>query len=45
MSFEWGLSQVEIAALLGTSQSTVSRLRRRALDRLKELHNDQDTAA
>ena len=40
-----GLTQGQIATRLGTSQSTVSRLRRQALDRLRALQDDDATAA
>jgi RNA polymerase sigma-B factor len=40
-----GLTQSEIATVLGTSQSSVSRVRRRALDHLRALHGDGATAA
>jgi RNA polymerase sigma-B factor len=45
LSFFLGLTQSEIATRLGMSQSTVSRLRRRALDQLRALHRDDDAAA
>jgi RNA polymerase sigma-B factor len=45
LTFLSGLTQVEIAAQLGTSQATVSRLRRRALDQLRLLHGGDATAA
>jgi RNA polymerase sigma-B factor len=45
MSFFWDLSQGQVAALLGISQSTVSRVRRRALERLRRLHRQEVDAA
>ena len=45
MSFLSGLTQGEIATRLGTSQSTVSRLLRRAIDQLRTLHGTEAAAA
>jgi RNA polymerase sigma-B factor len=45
LSFFTGLSQTQIAARMGTSQSTVCRLRQRALDRMRTLRDDRADAA
>jgi RNA polymerase sigma-B factor len=45
MSILWDLSQTQVAALLGTSQSTVSRVQRRALERLRRWHRLEMEAA
>jgi RNA polymerase sigma-B factor len=45
LSFFSQLTQKQIAARLGTSQSTVSRTRRQALDRLRALHEGEVDAA
>jgi RNA polymerase sigma-B factor len=45
LSFFTGLSQAQIAARLGTSQSTVCRLRQRALGRMRTLHDRRADAA
>jgi RNA polymerase sigma factor (sigma-70 family) len=45
LSFFNELTQKQIAARLGTSQSTVSRLRRLALQRLRALHEEEVDAA
>ena len=45
LSFFNELTQKQIAARLGTSQSTVSRLRRLALQRLRALHDEEVDAA
>jgi RNA polymerase sigma-B factor len=45
LSFLCGLTQAEVASQLGTSQSTVSRLTRKALDYLRALHTVETAAA
>jgi RNA polymerase sigma-B factor len=45
LSFMSGLTEAEIAARLGTSQSTVSRLRRQAIERLRQQRGDDASAA
>jgi RNA polymerase sigma-B factor len=45
LSFVSGLTQKEIAARLGISQSMVSRARRIALARLRAWHDDEENAA
>ncbi len=45
LSFFSGLTQGQVAARLGTSQSTVSRTRRIALQRLRALSHDEVDAA
>ena len=45
LSFFNGLSQTQIAARMGTSQSTVCRLRQRALDRMRAMHESRSCAA
>jgi len=45
LSFFSGLTQGQVAARLGTSQSTVSRVRRLALQRLRAAHDEDVSAA
>ena len=45
LSFFHGLSQTQIASHMGTSQSTVCRLRQRALDRMRALYDGCSYAA